>query len=321
VSRRPAAAGALALALSGAAHAQWSASDDAELCIAGTGRPDLDSRLCQRAASAPGIPALSRATLEVHRGRALTAGGDPLRAVAAFDAALALNPGSAAAYHGRGVARRHLGEPLRSIDDLDRAIALSPGFAAAHRERGVAQLVAGSPGPAAEDFSRALAAGGDHGETWALRGIARFLGDDYLAAAEDLRRAESLALPYDYLGLWIYLAEVRGGRPARPGLTARAAALAPEAWPAPLYAIYLGRVEPRTALASPPSDNPALARQRTARAQAFIGLLAVAERRTADAACAFQAALDPGAPGALEPAIARNLLAALPDQGCGPGAR
>lgn len=300
-------AGAIVLACSSTARSQWAAGDDVELCIAGMGGPDLSARICERAARQNGLSDLTLATLHMRRGRALHAAARAADAIAAFDLALALNPASAAALHGRGVAWRTQGELQRSITDLDHALALSPGFARAYRERGVTQLHAGRMALAARDFTIALDASAHDGEARALRGIARYLNGEYPEAVADLTRAERDALPYDYLGLWIYLAELQVGTDAREALARRAEAV-DGAWPAPLYAVYLGHLDPAEALAPPPSDRPALARQRAARDQVFIGLLAAAEERLEEAACAYLAALDPRAPPALEPALARHLL-------------
>jgi protein O-GlcNAc transferase len=82
---------------------------------------------------------------ELHRelGNTLLALGRPGDAVAAFEAALALNPNDVAALNGLGIAALHRRQFVEAIDAFQRALALDPGLVAAannlgnvHRERG-----------------------------------------------------------------------------------------------------------------------------------------------------------------------------------------
>ncbi len=71
------------------------------------------------------------------RANSLLAAGHLQEALAAFDLALASQPGAAAGWNSRGVVLRHLGRFDEAVASFTRAVSLSPGYAGAFFNRAV----------------------------------------------------------------------------------------------------------------------------------------------------------------------------------------
>ncbi len=116
-----------------------------------------DARRAPVAVAAKARPDVDAAVMAgVARGQA----GDPVAALAAFDAALAIDPGHAAAHANRALALRALGRAAEALDALDRALALGLADAMLHNARGEILADLGHPDAALASFHAALAAGG-----------------------------------------------------------------------------------------------------------------------------------------------------------------
>jgi tetratricopeptide (TPR) repeat protein len=76
--------------------------------------------------------------------------------VAAYERAIALQPGFVEAHNNRGNALVTLGRPAEALADFDEAVRLNPGFAEAHSNRGAALLKLGRAGEALIAASEAL---------------------------------------------------------------------------------------------------------------------------------------------------------------------
>jgi lipoprotein NlpI len=245
----------LALVPASFAPAQWRTSQDAEICVTGTGVRNLDISVCGRALGGKDLSALDRASVLTARGRALRDSGKPAAALADFDAALGLNPHSVNAFHERALTLDGSGDYERALEDFRRAIALSPRFAAAHKNRAMAHFYAGNPACGRTDLDTAATLDPGDAEIFAFRGLLHYLAGRYVEAAEDFERADALELPYPYLPLWRYLAGVGNGSPD-PGVLvdARTRLLAGE-WPQPLLETYLGVLGPETLIATIEDDD------------------------------------------------------------------
>ena len=79
-----------------------------------------------------------RAAFYFDRGVSHTEHGRYVKAIAAFDNTIRLQPDNAAAYYNRGVAHNTIGWYGRAIADYDEAIRLQPDLADAYLRRGVA---------------------------------------------------------------------------------------------------------------------------------------------------------------------------------------
>jgi tetratricopeptide (TPR) repeat protein len=88
--------------------------------------------------------------------------GDYRGAIANYDQAIKLNPGSATAYHDRGFARSSLGDKSeitdydQAIQDYTQAIKLKPDFVMAYLNRGSAHFDLGDKQAAIADYDQAI---------------------------------------------------------------------------------------------------------------------------------------------------------------------
>jgi Tfp pilus assembly protein PilF len=106
----------------------------------------------------------------VNRGRAFETSGQPERALADYDTAIALNPANGEAYVNRGVLRGEAGMFDKAMEDFNQSIALNPDYAAAYSNRGIVYALTGQYGRALEDFNTALALNQDLAEAYFNRG-------------------------------------------------------------------------------------------------------------------------------------------------------
>jgi tetratricopeptide (TPR) repeat protein len=124
-------------------------------------------------------------------GNALAKNGDPRAAVASFEAALALDPGSANAHGNLGVVRGMLGEPEQAISSYERALALDPEHSASHYNLGSLLLRRGELERGAKHLERALELNPFHADATHNLGAAHAeLGRPELAVAAYERALE-----------------------------------------------------------------------------------------------------------------------------------
>lgn len=106
------------------------------------------------------------------RGRALQRSGDPGHALAAFDAAIAIDPDFAEAYNSRGISLASLGRYDDALVSLDRALALNPGYAECHNNRGIVLQELGRLDAALASFEKAVTLKPDNARAYNNRGTA-----------------------------------------------------------------------------------------------------------------------------------------------------
>lgn len=229
-----------ALAAAPFASAQWRTSQDAEICVTGTGVRSLDIAVCSRALGREELSELDRASVLTARGRAYRDSDKLPAALADFDTALTLNPYSANAFHERALTVEAGGDHAQALEDFGRALALSPRFAAAYKNRGIAHFYAADFACARADLESAAMLAANDAEIPAFLGFVDYLAGRYTDAAADFRRVRALGLPYPYLPIWIYLNEARSGMPDSSVLLEAGANLVPGEWPRPLLEVYLG---------------------------------------------------------------------------------
>ncbi|HLY45284.1 MAG TPA: tetratricopeptide repeat protein, partial [Stellaceae bacterium] len=104
------------------------------------------------------------------RGSALHAAGRFSEALAAFDAALAIDPRRGEAHLGRGQALRQMRRYEEAVLSYDRALAISPGLVAAFNNRALALQDMQQFEAALEGFDRALRIAPDNAEIRFNRG-------------------------------------------------------------------------------------------------------------------------------------------------------
>lgn len=94
-------------------------------------------------------------------------------AIEDLSGAIALEPGNAAAFRLRGLARQAEGNNDGAVADLDVAIRIDPKDGGAYNTRGVALMGKGNLGGAIEDFSRAVGCDGRNAIVRFNRAVAR----------------------------------------------------------------------------------------------------------------------------------------------------
>jgi lipoprotein NlpI len=287
---------------------------DAEVCAAGTGIDLLDIEICGRAIrsrSAADLSEISRATLHSVRGRAYTRLGELQRAIADFDAAVALNPLSASAYNHRGVVRHAQGNFELAVADYRRAIELFPNYAEAYRNRGFSHFFQGDVERAVADYSTVIELAPWDPEPVVLRALAYYQSGRYAHAAADFERAQRKRYPYKYLALWQYLTAGQSQRDVRNVLLDAASQLDRGEWPEPLIAAYLSQ-DPAEHAISAARDSPQTVRAvRRSEVNFYLGELALLRNEQERAANLFRASIDAGTAGTVEHLMAGMALSRM----------
>jgi tetratricopeptide (TPR) repeat protein len=121
-------------------------------------------------------------------------------AIAHLDEAIRLDPRSARAYHGRGVAFFHKKEYDRAIASLTEAIGLEPENDGAFFDRGLARWHAGQAREAVADFTQATELNPRNDDAWG--GLAWALATAPDTGLRDGKRAVDLAKKACELTAW-----------------------------------------------------------------------------------------------------------------------
>jgi lipoprotein NlpI len=176
-----------------------------------------------------------------NRGNAYRYKQDFDSAIRDYSQAIRLNPKYAIAYNNRGYAYFEKKDYDRAIQDFSQAIRLDPKYAIAYSNRGNAYLSKNDYSRAIEDYRQTLQLDPKNAGAYANRAHARFFQGEFATAVPDFTRAAELQSSYPYYAIWLYLAEARAGRNARPGLTERAERLDLSKWPGPVIEFLLER--------------------------------------------------------------------------------
>ena len=118
---------------------------------------------------------------------------DQTRALADFDAAIAIDQNYAPVYSARGILFSKLGEPARAITDHNTAIRLKPGFPSNYELRANAYMAEADYSHAIADYSQALALAPNRAAALFGRGLAEVKsgqitkGEAEIAAAKKLK--------------------------------------------------------------------------------------------------------------------------------------
>ena len=191
--------------------------------------------------------------------------GDDAAAIAAFDRAIALNPGLAGAFRGRGVAHRNLGHLDLAVRDYDAAIRLDSTFPGTWNSRGFALQLMEQHERAIEDFDRALTLDPAYAQARKSRGRSHYYLGHFGPAATDLTDGLMSDSANLYLPIWIHMASSRAGHDDTTTLSAQVAPIDLRAWPGPVAKFYLGRIsEKEFEAAAADADSAVQANQRCA---------------------------------------------------------
>jgi tetratricopeptide (TPR) repeat protein len=107
-------------------------------------------------ACAPEKDPRTRALEAQNEAHALAREGRLGEAIVRYTDAIAIDPGIALIYHGRGVAYRDTGDYAAALADFTRAIELDPDRAVTYLERGKTYFTAGDFAPAEADLQHAV---------------------------------------------------------------------------------------------------------------------------------------------------------------------
>jgi tetratricopeptide (TPR) repeat protein len=172
------------------AQTQGSPADET-LCHETTGQPAIDA--CTRLIASKRFSGHELAVLLNDRGLLFYRSGDPQRALADYDEALAADSGLGTAFYNRGLALTQTGKIDQAILAFGRAGELVPDRAAMWQSRGVAYFMKEDFTRAIADLNRAISLDANAATAWAYRGAALARSDNLKQGASDLAEAVRLA--------------------------------------------------------------------------------------------------------------------------------
>lgn len=163
------------------------------LALLPLGEPARAAPILEGIARGSEAGAAARAAIFGQAGQAWMMAGEPARAVAAIDAALALTPEDPDLLMDRAIAASALGRLDRALADLNRAVALDADRAEAWTLRATTLRKLERMDPALSDINRALTLDPASAEALLERGIIRQIRGDDAGARADWERAMELA--------------------------------------------------------------------------------------------------------------------------------
>jgi tetratricopeptide (TPR) repeat protein len=159
-------------------------------------------RLAEALAAADAALALDAAAVDalVLKGAVLAAMGRRLEALAVFDKTLSLKPGTVRALYNRALLLLELGKLAEAVEAFDRLLALTPDFALGWSNRGAALQALGRLADALTSYDRAVALKPDDAAAWHNRGIALQSVGRFAEALESFDK--TLKIAPDHPGGW-----------------------------------------------------------------------------------------------------------------------
>ncbi|HEX9569304.1 MAG TPA: tetratricopeptide repeat protein [Rhodospirillales bacterium] len=157
----------------------------------------------------------TEAQVLARRGRGYEDKGLHEQAIDTYSQAVALDPGFADAYFGRGWARLAKGAYGDAAQDFQRMIALRPDAADAYFGRAWALEQQGDGEQAIRQYGEAIRLQPSHADAHFSRGVLEFMAGRMEAAARDFsavhENANTVGDLGDYARLWHHVAEARAG--------------------------------------------------------------------------------------------------------------
>ena len=162
----------------------------------------------------PAAPAQSRraaGSAHLKRGDLLMSQNKVAAALDSYDKAVEADPGWAAAYIKRGMARRAKGDLDGSIEDYEKGGGLDPrstannaSVAESYSNRGLNKLTRLEIDAAVADFTKAITHDWKEPNHFFRRGQARLVNEEFAEAVADFNRAEALNRGHEFLTALIY---------------------------------------------------------------------------------------------------------------------
>jgi lipoprotein NlpI len=255
-----------------------------------------------------------RAIAYYNRGNARSAKGDHDGAIGDYDEAIKLDPKNASAFNNRGNAKNDKGESEAAIADFDAAVKANARYAAAYFSRANAYAASGDA-RAMQDYDAALKYDRRNVNAYLARGALLLAGGATAKARADMRRAAALERKNAYAILWQDIAERRAGQ---KGLLASGKApkgLDPNAWPAPVLAMFGGARKADEVLAAADNPDATVKAAQTCEANFYSGEYALIDGNRDEAVKLFQAAVKDCPRGLLEGIAAAAELKGLEKAG------
>jgi lipoprotein NlpI/predicted aspartyl protease len=251
-------------------------------------------------------------------------GKDMQEALAAYDRAIAANPGDTKALLSRAELRQRRNDPQGAVADLDAVIRLEPNNAPALSMRALARAGLKDYDGALADADAAIANGMRTAQMYVRRAGVRRAMRDYARAIDELGEALKLdpthqgALtarghhlfyagrfeaaendlatllamrPYGFDSVWLSLSRTRRGLDGRPALEQGLAKLKEGEWPAPILMYLLGRVDREALMAAAGADEKKRKGQEC-EARFYSALRFIADGQAKDARALLEAARD-----------------------------
>jgi tetratricopeptide (TPR) repeat protein len=175
------------------------------------------------------------------------------------------------ALYNQGVEFRRRGDLERALAALDEAIAIEVSELEGkklhalmdklrpHSNRARVHFLKQNYVNAFKDFDEEIRLHPEDHATYAERGLYRFFRGDYRLAITDLKKSlqadPASDKNYLYYMLWLYMAQSRAEKAAKPDLTAGAQKLASKGWPHPVVEFYLDNISRAELLNAAKTDS------------------------------------------------------------------
>jgi tetratricopeptide (TPR) repeat protein len=153
----------------------------------------------------------------------------------------------------------------------------------------------GRPQEAVDRFGAAIETGKavDPSAIYLRRAVAEIVMSDFAASAKDAATALQLKPTEPYSALWLHVARVLAGQNDADELAANAGKIDRGKWPGPVFALFLGSMDPDAIRKLAASAEPQGARLgQLCEADYFIGIYQIEKSQPAAARASFQSASD-----------------------------
>jgi lipoprotein NlpI len=161
---------------------------------------------------------------------------------AAFDKAAQIDPEDRDAVYQRGVTRADLGDFGGALDDVKHAIDMKTGSSDAYNELSFIELVQGDPGAAVKAADQALAVDPTFWSTSAF--AVYYFGGAMDKAADQAERSIKAGPDYPYAWVWKSLVQRARGdiAGANESIASGLKAIKPTEWPTPMLQFMAGKI-------------------------------------------------------------------------------
>jgi tetratricopeptide (TPR) repeat protein len=216
--------------------------------------------------------------------------GDLDRAIADSDQAIRLDPKFANGYYNRGAAYARKDDFDRAIADFDQAIRLDPKFIDAYYSRGTVYYAKGDDDRAIAAYNQTIQLDPKFSQGYFGLGIVSLYAGALPKALADINRASALDPKAAYTALWQEIVNKRSHLPSR--LAHAMTHIDMTKWPAPIIRLYLGQTTPGAVLAA--ADDPVAYKQKgqVCEANFFSGELALQQNSKDEATRLFRIAAE-----------------------------